>query len=398
MALEGSIKEFSLPDIFQLIGLQRKTGILHLTSGDKEAVTIGFEGGRVVHADSEVKRLEARLGRLLVKQDKLTPARLEQALRTQEATLQRLGHVLVSTKAITSADLEHALQVQVSQAVFQAFRWRDGDFKFTATESVEYDRDAFRPLSADFILMEGIRMVDEWPTIERKIPSMDLVFRHAAEAYSMLIETGPPPPGDERPDVVRLGSSEARVFERVDGERTVQALVDETGLGDFEVCRSLCELLDRQIIEPAGRTEAIESQAPLLAQSASRPWLQWLPALAGLLVVTVFASRTLTAPFQVYGAPPVLGADSAYWSAGTVVKRETLEKAIDAYVLVRGALPKNLQELVAAHVVGPRAIVDDVGRPFYYAVTADGYTLGSVDRSRKPDPRFTVTRTTRPLS
>ena len=30
MALEGTIKDFGLPDIFQLIGLQRKTGILTL--------------------------------------------------------------------------------------------------------------------------------------------------------------------------------------------------------------------------------------------------------------------------------------------------------------------------------------------------------------------------------
>ena len=38
MALEGTIKDFGLPDIFQLIGLQRKTG--HLTlSNDKESVT-----------------------------------------------------------------------------------------------------------------------------------------------------------------------------------------------------------------------------------------------------------------------------------------------------------------------------------------------------------------------
>ena len=32
MALEGTLKDFSLADIFQLIGLQRKTGILTLQS------------------------------------------------------------------------------------------------------------------------------------------------------------------------------------------------------------------------------------------------------------------------------------------------------------------------------------------------------------------------------
>jgi len=33
MALEGTIKDFGLPDIFQLIGLQRKTGMLALNNG-----------------------------------------------------------------------------------------------------------------------------------------------------------------------------------------------------------------------------------------------------------------------------------------------------------------------------------------------------------------------------
>ena len=65
MALEGTIKDFGLPDIFQLIGLQRKTGTLTLQSG-KEEVTVTFENGMVVMADSSAKRLEDRLGHVLV--------------------------------------------------------------------------------------------------------------------------------------------------------------------------------------------------------------------------------------------------------------------------------------------------------------------------------------------
>lgn len=79
MALEGTIKDFGLPDIFQLIGLQRKTGVLTL-SNDKEQVTVAFENGMVVMADSDSKRLEDRLGNVLVKQGKLGKERLEDAL------------------------------------------------------------------------------------------------------------------------------------------------------------------------------------------------------------------------------------------------------------------------------------------------------------------------------
>ncbi len=176
MALEGTIKDFGLPDIFQLIGLQRKTGILTLNN-EKDNVTVTFESGMVVMADQTSKRLEDRLGNVLVKQGKLSKDRLDEALQTQRATLQRLGHVLVAQNYITAKDLKDAIQVQISQTVFKVFRWRDGEYHFAPADTVEWDRDSFSPLSADYILMEGIRMVDEWPIIEKKIPSLDIVFR-----------------------------------------------------------------------------------------------------------------------------------------------------------------------------------------------------------------------------
>ncbi len=178
MALEGTIRDFGLPDIFQLIGLQRKTGLLTLTNEkDEESVTVTFENGMVVMADSSARRLEDRLGNVLVKQGKITRERLDEALAVQKQTLQRLGHILASGSAITTKDLRDALSVQISQIVFRVFRWRDGRYHFAPAEAVDYDRENFVPMSTDFILMEGIRMVDEWPIIEKKIPSFDIVFR-----------------------------------------------------------------------------------------------------------------------------------------------------------------------------------------------------------------------------
>ena len=44
MALEGTLKDFSLADIFQLIGLQKKTGVLRL-SNESDEVVIAFKDG-----------------------------------------------------------------------------------------------------------------------------------------------------------------------------------------------------------------------------------------------------------------------------------------------------------------------------------------------------------------
>src|SRR5215468_8629374 len=228
MALEGTIKDFGLPDIFQLIGLQRKTGTLTLTN-EKETVTVAFENGMVVSADSDSKRLEDRLGNVLVKQGKISRERLEEALGTQKQTLQRLGHILATSEFITGKDLKDALQLQVAQIVFKVFRWRDGHYSFAPADSVDYDRENFVPMSADFILMEGIRMVDEWPIIEKKIPSFDIVFRAAVD--SGMIEVGGEDNGDafgglgadakrsaaSASTKIRLTPEEEKIYRKVDG-------------------------------------------------------------------------------------------------------------------------------------------------------------------------------------
>ena len=74
MALKGTLKDFSLADIFQLIGIQHKTGVLTLKN-DKEVVTVSFVEGNVVSADALHRRLEDRIGTVLVKSGRITEVR-----------------------------------------------------------------------------------------------------------------------------------------------------------------------------------------------------------------------------------------------------------------------------------------------------------------------------------
>src|SRR5687768_182440 len=307
MALEGTIRDFGLPDIFQLIGLQRKTGILTLKN-EKDQVTVAFENGMVVAADSSTKRLEDRLGNVLVKQGKLTKERLEDALSTQKATLQRLGHVLVTQNAITDKDLKEAITVQISQLVFKVFRWRDGEYHFAPTDTVDYDRENFAPMSADFILMEGIRMLDEWPIIEKKIPSMDLVFRAAVDPATIEVAPSGGDPGAathgaaSASNKIRLSADEERVFRKVDGARTVQGIVDASGMSEFDSCRILFDLLNRNLISTVGRGAKVADSSRREAVVSSTPGYL-LAAAAALLALAGIAARAQT-PFAVVGLSP----------------------------------------------------------------------------------------------
>ena len=70
MALEGSLKDFGLADILQLIFFQRKTGVLTMESR-LDKVRLLVKDGNIVGAESK-RRIEAnRLGKVLVTKGEL---------------------------------------------------------------------------------------------------------------------------------------------------------------------------------------------------------------------------------------------------------------------------------------------------------------------------------------
>jgi hypothetical protein len=401
MALEGTIKDFGLPDIFQLIGLQRKTGLLTLRN-DKETVTVIFENGMVVLADSSSKRLEDRLGNVLVKQGRLSKERLDEVLQVQKATLQRLGHILIAANHITAKDLQTALHMQISQIVFKVFRWRDGEYHFAPSESVDYDRENTNPMSADFILMEGIRMVDEWPIIEKKIPSMDLVFRAAVDPHLVEVK----PEEDEiaigggsksaaPSNKIRLSADEERIFRKVDGSRTVQSIIDSTGQSDFEVCRVLFDFLNRNLIAPVGRAGASkESSGPSEAPTrVASPAIGYILISAATVLSLLGLALQATTPFGVITRPALLK-KNLLPDGVTHARLERIDRAVVAFHLVHGVLPGSLSELVDEGLLDRRFLVDAWSRPYHYETTENGggYVLEAVDEHGKKVPGSLIVR------
>ncbi len=382
MALEGTIKDFGLPDIFQLIGLQRKTGLLQLNNG-QETVTIAFENGMVVSAESSQKRLEDRLGNVLVKQSKLSREQLDEALQTQRATLQRLGHVVVGLNYITPGDLREALQVQVSQIVYKVFRWREGEYHFAPADQVDYDRENFTPLSADFILMEGIRMVDEWPIIEKKIPSLDIVFRSAVDPTLIEVaseeQAEPEAKRNAATTRIRLTPDEERIYRRVDGTRSVQGIIDATGLGEFDVCRALFDLLNRSIIAPGGRAEAPEV-ARGAGEDDDRParWPGYALLLASLLLGLVSFALRLRDPFAVTGLQPYLAQTSLVTLESLDAARlRRVDRGVQAFQWLTGRLPESLSDVARAGLLDGGDLKDPWARPYHYSFSDSGYELSA---------------------
>ncbi len=366
MALSGTLKDFALPDIFQLIGMQRKTGLLTLES-DRETVTVVFEQGMVVHADSTVRRLDDLLGSVLVRQGKIRKEGLEDALSKQKVSMQRLGFILVSQGYISRDDLKGALSEQVQQIVFRVFRWKSGRYHFDPTAEADYDRENVQPVSTDHILMEGIRRVDEWPIIEKRIPSLDFVFRPLVPVRQIRVEEGPKDSGgleaglgslegggsgssNATSDVV-MGPTELSIYKLLDGSRSITTLMEMTGLSDFDVCRTLFDFIDRNLVAPAGQEQAKTTSETGRRMPARAPGEgTGTIALAVVLALSVVGLVvSVTKPFRVPLRPGLFEAEApAIQASREMARMQRVAQALRAYYLTFGSYPASLDDLVNA--------------------------------------------------
>src|SRR3989449_4942106 len=388
MALKGTLKDFSLADIFQLIGIQKKTGVLTLKS-DKEVVTVSFVEGNVVSADALHRRLEDRIGTVLVKSGRISEGQLQEALRIQKNTLKRMGNILVENRFIDPNALREALQIQISQMVYRLFRWRDGEYDFTQEERVDYDKEHVVPMSAESVLMEGARILDEWPMIEKGIKSFSTVFRHANVEIAPAPRTGTWPLEDEPARGVTLSEEDRRVYQLVDGKRTVQEIVERCSLSEFDTCRILYELVGRQLLEEvriSGPKAAPAAPAPAVGtrRATSRPLLAVgylvLVAVAGGLVMR--RGETIVRGLGQVGSAtpyltPLIGREDVRSIRDSIARSrmQRMDFAIQVYFLRNRGYPENLTRLVTDHLLKPSAILDPLGRSFEYEVLPGGYRI-----------------------
>ena len=400
MALEGTLRDFSLADIFQLIGLQRKTGVLTLRSPE-DVVTVSFLDGRVVGADSLNKRLEDRLGQVLLKTGLISSHDLEEALRIQLETLERLGHILISRGDISRDGLRKALEQQLLQIIFRVFRWQDGDYHFSQETSIDFDAELVTPIAAESILMEGARMLDEWPIIEKKIPHRGVVFVATPAARKAELATAaeleelenldfdhepPPAPPSGK---LRITATERDVLFLVDGVATVDAIVKTSPYGEFETCKALYNLLTRSLIREATRDELARALEHTIEPAVTPSPAFRFPWLA-LVFIPLLALTVLLAPHNPLN--PLLGPGprvaSRLQSAASWARLWGVWQTLTARANLVGSYPDSLGDLTRERLLPEGASLDANNHPFRYALREDAVVLAGSTPDGAPDPNL----------
>lgn len=244
MAIRGSLKEASLPDVLQLLAMGKKSGCLSVTHRSNFG-SIFFDKGKISYA-SIVNRRD-RLGDILVKSGLLTQQALDEAISHQDKSRgKRLGELLVEKELITREDLHAQIRIQIEEAVYFLFTWAEGTFNFEADIRPE-EQDFLVSINPESLLLEGARRVDEWSLIEKKVPTFDLVFELDRRRLS---ESG-----------ARLTTEQQVLVPLIDGRRDVASLVDESGLVEFDVGKALFGLATAGFLHRVGKTKPPEEVA-----------------------------------------------------------------------------------------------------------------------------------------
>lgn len=350
MALKGSLEDFGLADILQLIHFQRKSGVLTL-EGKRDKVRLFFVDGNIIGAISQRRQEENRLGKVLLKRGLLNEEDLQKALEEQRKTGMKLGGILLKKGFVDKKHIKEVLTGQVAETVVQIFSWDKGIYEFSpqaiALDSVG-DKEVSITLDTQHLLMEGLRIIDEWSLLEGKL-TLDTVFVKKAK------------------DISDLTDEEREIVSFVDGENDLSTIIDVSGEDGFVIAKTLFSLMEKGVVEPkeaAPVAEAPPEEAKKLKKEIKKAAISYA-SLSVVAIVVAIAISILLSFFSVF-----MTRDNTlkrFMAAETV---EDLRFKLEAYRFEYGVYPETVD------VISKK--LDPWGRLYIYKPGVDTFTIMSI--------------------
>jgi hypothetical protein len=202
MAIEGPLRELGIHDVFQLLDLSRKTGMLRVSSElrDDEGVVL-FDNGRVV-----------------------------------QATIRSRPNLPIETDTISERERERLLRLQIQRVVFELMSWSEGFFSFEDRPRREMAVESRVSVSTESLLMEGARRIDEWSRIADIVPNVEVVLELA------------PMEADRDGAMLDLLPHEWQVLTMIDGVRDLRGIAAALPREEFDVARIAYGLVTTGVI------------------------------------------------------------------------------------------------------------------------------------------------------
>ena len=251
--MQGKISDFSIPEIFQLVSSQGKSGSLAISGNDRITIFL-FSDGRIVDVQPDRREPRSLLGTMLRDAGHLTDSELKRFLDAQGGGGgKKIGELLVEKGKISREVLARFLALQVKECLFDVLTLKDGEYRFEGF-AVRPPPWGGEPLRPDVLMMEGMQFLDEYPMYRGKLPTGP--FRVSRRK-------------GEKVDVKALSPEEGAVWKALEFSDDPDRVFRKACLTGFEGSKGLCLLLERGLVDAGAVTREGEDPALRLRREFS---------------------------------------------------------------------------------------------------------------------------------
>ncbi len=234
-------------DVIALAAQSSWTGEIVVLDPDSQR-SIFLDRGAVVGATTNVPA--ERLGETLYRFGVITRAQLDAALATSNESGKRLGEAAIDLDFVSPEELFPMMARQVEEVFYAALRVGEGAYYVFD----RYDETLLarrHNMAAGALLMEGARRMDEMRFFRERVPNDQYI-------------PSPKPTDRRAPDEL------AEVLAQCDGKRSIADIGRRTGQLEFEVTRSVFQLVQGGFLvvaapRPRGPVAIVEAFNPALA-------------------------------------------------------------------------------------------------------------------------------------
>ena len=364
MALEGNLSSFGLSEILQLISVQQKTGMLTVSSDDKNTVMF-FRDGEIVSTRDRRRRARDPFKEYLTRYGVLDRDQLLRISQIASQSKLDLIDILASEGFMTEKELESQWHKQIHEAMHDVLTWDQCSYKFISSEDIVEGIRSVGTFSIEAMLMESMRRIDEFPRMLEAFPNEQVLITRV---------------DGDAPDEDETTTNERAVLEVLVDIVSLHDLITRAKLPEFEVYEALKLLKDKNLIKVKDEqpTENVASKrTPGKVVQKKRignilPFVAALVLFSGAFAVGFkdairFASPDARLGVAVFEDPQLKRARFEH----------RLRWLIEAHRAEQGVYPGSLEELESSGFANERVIKEAKAYEFRYRLTPGrlAYTL-----------------------
>ena len=345
--MQGTLKDFGLAEILQVVAMQQKTGLLRIQSGER-LLTFYVENGILVSCRDRRGIAADPLLDFLKDTGYLDAWQVLHLKLEIEEDRADLADLVLKKNLLSEEELAGAIEDMAQELIYRTYDWSEGTYRFITGEEALRGLTHRVSMKMEALLLEAARRVDEWPVLRLRLPGPGVLLAAVKELPDWL--------DDRSRGLLAQLKTPMRLGELVASGR----------MSEYEVYEIVAAALEAELTRVLEMPETAESvdEAPSPKTQKTAPKLRagvkrhgqrrpsrLLAAALGMWALVVCGlgmARLLQSSFA-----------STSGALREVERREAqagLHRELEVYRALHGRYPQDLDQLTSARLAGQRVV------------------------------------------